>query len=170
MREPSEGSISPGPSDASSSSRTPSPIVAHRGQVPDVFDDRGLNGYGEPYGGAGDLYGRSDLGARDSMSRYAEVILDYFISESTTIPSLLINPPADFDANMSIDDDEHTALHWACAMGRVRVVKLLLSAGADVFRVNLNGQTALMRAAMFSNNYDLRKFPVSKRVGGSTTK
>ncbi|PWN30714.1 apses-domain-containing protein [Jaminaea rosea] len=159
LREVSEGSISPAPSDASSSSRTPSPIVAHRGQVPDVFDDRGLNGYGEPYGGAGDLYGRGDHMARDAMSRYAEVILDYFISESTTIPSLLINPPADFDANMSIDDDEHTALHWACAMGRVRVVKLLLSAGADVFRVNLNGQTALMRAAMFSNNYDLRKFP-----------
>lgn len=155
MREVSEGSISPAPSDASSSSRTPSPIVTHRGQVPDVFDERGLNGYGDPYGrGAGDPYDTND-----SMSRYAEIILDYFISESTTIPSLLINPLADFDANMSIDDDEHTALHWACAMGRVRVVKLLLSAGADVFRVNLNGQTALMRAAMFSNNYDLRKFP-----------
>lgn len=119
-----------------------------------MFDERGLNGYGDPYGASGDVYD-----AADSMSRYAEIILDYFISESTTIPSLLINPPADFDANMSIDDDEHTALHWACAMGRVRVVKLLLSAGADVFRVNLNGQTALMRAAMFSNNYDLRKFP-----------
>ncbi|CAO1617740.1 unnamed protein product [Parajaminaea phylloscopi] len=155
MREVSEGSISPAPSDASSSSRTPSPIVTHRGQVPDVFDERGLNGYGDPYGGpAGHAYDPND-----SMSRYAEIILDYFISESTTIPSLLINPPADFDANMSIDDDEHTALHWACAMGRVRVVKLLLSAGADVFRCNLNGQTALMRAAMFSNNYDLRKFP-----------
>lgn len=160
LREVSEGSISPAPSDASSSSRTPSPIVHHhhqRGLVPDVFDERGLNGYGEPYGGAGDM--GYDSHARDAASRYAEIILDYFISESTTIPSLLINPPADFDANMSIDDDEHTALHWACAMGRVRVVKLLLSAGADVFRVNLNGQTALMRAAMFSNNYDLRKFP-----------
>ena len=44
-------------------------------------------------------------------------------------------------------------------MGRIRVVKLLLSAGADIFRVNTNQQTALMRATMFSNNYDLRKFP-----------
>ena len=112
---------------------------------------------GAPYGHDTSLgYGmRED----DGMSRYAEIILDYFISESTTIPPLLINPPADFDPNMSIDDDEHTALHWACAMGRIRIVKLLLSAGADVFRVNTNGQTALMRAAMFSNNYDLRKFP-----------
>lgn len=150
-----ERSISPAPSGPSSSSRTPSPIVAHRGQVPDIFDDRGMNGYGEPYDGVGGVYDRE----QDTASKYAETILDYFISESTTVPPLLINPPADFDANMSIDDDEHTALHWACAMGRVRVVKLLLSAGADVFRVNLNGQTALMRAAMFSNNYDLRKFP-----------
>lgn len=161
VRDQSEGSISPGPSEASSSSRTPSPIVGHRGQVPDLFDDRGLNGYGEPYGGAGGHYDGAGGpgGPPDAASRYAEIILDYFISESTTVPSLLINPPADFEANMSIDDDEHTALHWACAMGRVRVVKLLLSAGADVFRVNQSGQTALMRAAMFSNNYDLRKFP-----------
>ena len=95
----------------------------------------------------------------DPQARYAEIILDYFISETTTVPPLLVNPPPDFDPNMSIDEDEHTALHWACAMGRVRVVKLLLTAGADMFRVNSNGQTALMRAAMFSNNYDLRKFP-----------
>ncbi|CAO1628944.1 unnamed protein product [Sympodiomycopsis kandeliae] len=168
IRDQSEGSISPGPSEASSSSRTPSPIVGQPGQVPDLFDERGLNGYGEPYGGgasAGQPPPGSGSGAlyegagADAASRYAEIILDYFISESTTVPSLLINPPADFEANMSIDDDEHTALHWACAMGRIRVVKLLLSAGADVFRVNRNGQTALMRAAMFSNNYDLRKFP-----------
>ncbi|KAE8240054.1 hypothetical protein A4X13_0g7960, partial [Tilletia indica] len=26
---------------------------------------------------------------------------------------------------MTTDDDEHTALYWACAMGRVRLVKLL---------------------------------------------
>jgi ankyrin repeat protein len=155
MGDGTERSISPALSDVSSSSRTPSPIITReRGQVPDVFDDRGLNGYTDAYGV--EIY---DQNGQDSAARYSELILDYFISESTTVPSLLINPPADFDANMSIDDDEHTALHWACAMGRVRVVKLLLSAGADVFRVNANGQTALMRAAMFSNNYDLRKFP-----------
>lgn len=106
-----------------------------------------------------DAYGRYPGDEMDHGARYAEIILDYFISESTTIPLLLISPPSDFDPNMSIDDDEHTPLHWACAMGRVRVVKLLLSAGADMFRVNTSGQTALMRAVMFSNNYDLRKFP-----------
>ena len=91
--------------------------------------------------------------------RYARMILDYFVSESTQIPAFLISPPGDFDANVVIDDDGHTALHWACAMGRIRIVKLLLSAGADIFRANSMGQTALMRSVMFTNNYDLRKFP-----------
>ncbi|KAF8334984.1 uncharacterized protein EI90DRAFT_3280123 [Cantharellus anzutake] len=53
----------------------------------------------------------------------------------------------------------HTPLHWACVMGRTRVVKLFISAGADVFRTNKSGQTALMRSVMFNNNYDVRKFP-----------
>lgn len=146
------------PSVVSSSSRTPSPI-ANAGDLPDFFDERVPNGsalgYGR-HGGSNALAGAYDV---HPAAQYADIILNYFISETTTIPSLLVSPPADFDPNMSIDDDEHTALHWACAMGRIRVVKLLLTAGADVFRVNLNGQTALMRAAMFSNNYDLRKFP-----------
>ncbi|KDN36051.1 hypothetical protein K437DRAFT_276897 [Tilletiaria anomala UBC 951] len=177
-RAASEGSMSPSPSDVSSSSRTPSPIATARPNVPEYYQEgRPPNGSAAAAAGGGsgfapgsrgvipygqDAYDRvAGYGVRDDdgLSRYAEIILDYFISESTTIPPLLINPPPDFDANMSIDDDEHTALHWACAMGRIRVVKLLLSAGADVFRVNTNGQTALMRAAMFSNNYDLRKFP-----------
>lgn len=152
-----EGSMSSPPSVVSSSSRTPSPI-ANQGELPEFFDGAS-NGASMGYGRQGG--GNALAGAYDSnpAAQYADIILNYFISETTTIPSLLVSPPSDFDPNTSIDDDEHTALHWACAMGRIRVVKLLLTAGADVFRVNLNGQTALMRAAMFSNNYDLRKFP-----------
>lgn len=43
-------------------------------------------------------------------------------------------------------------------MGKVRVAKLLISAGSDPFLVNASGQTALMRSVMFANNYDVRKF------------
>lgn len=173
----SEGSMSPSPSDLSSSSRTPSPIVPDTGSA-EAYGASSYHGgarhagamhtpggrMAPPYAPYRDAYGASMMQApvydeMEMQARYAETILDYFISETTTIPPLLVNPPSDFDPNMSIDEDEHTALHWACAMGRVRVVKLLLTAGADVFRVNSNGQTALMRAAMFSNNYDLRKFP-----------
>ncbi|WFC99720.1 Transcription factor mbp1 (MBF subunit p120) [Malassezia yamatoensis] len=165
----SEGSISPSPSELSSASRTPSPIAPElAAYAPRYADARSRSSVYTTQSHVSTPYGYRDANAvhrtptyedAEPQVRYAEVILDYFISETNTIPPLLVNPPLDFDPNMSIDEDEHTTLHWACAMGRIRVVKLLLSAGADVFRVNNNGQTALMRAAMFSNNYDLRKFP-----------
>ncbi|TYJ55328.1 hypothetical protein B9479_003942 [Cryptococcus floricola] len=91
--------------------------------------------------------------------QYTDIILNYFVSETSQIPQILISPPTDFDPNAPIDDDGHTALHWACAMGRVRVVKLLLTAGASIFAGNNAEQTPLMRSVMFSNNYDMRKFP-----------
>ncbi|WVW83398.1 hypothetical protein I302_105417 [Kwoniella bestiolae CBS 10118] len=90
---------------------------------------------------------------------YTDMILNYFVSESTQIPQILVSPPHDYDANTRIDEDGHTALHWACALGRVRVVKLLLTAGASIFIGNNAEQTPLMRSVMFSNNYDVRKFP-----------
>lgn len=90
---------------------------------------------------------------------YTDIVLNYFISETAQIPNILVTPPADYDPNTRIDEDGHTALHWACAMGRVRVVKLLLTAGASIFAANNAEQTPLMRSVMFSNNYDMRKFP-----------
>jgi transcription factor MBP1 len=93
------------------------------------------------------------------LQSYGDQILEYFISDSNQVPQILINPPPDFDPNIAIDDDCHTPLHWAAAMGRIRIVKLLLTAGADIFKVNKGGQTALMRSVMFANNYDVRKFP-----------
>ena len=166
--------MSPSPSRASSSSRTPSPIrsspeptlpyrspdhappspspdsrkrkAPRRTQLDAHEDDSEL----DPLPGAN--------GAVDDRS-YGDQILEYFISDSNQIPPILINPPPDLDPNMAIDDEGHTALHWACAMGRIRIVKFLLSAGAEVFKVNKSGQTALMRSVMFANNYDVRKFP-----------
>ncbi|CCM05655.1 uncharacterized protein FIBRA_07885 [Fibroporia radiculosa] len=171
VRGSEDGSMTPSPSVASSSSRTPSPIrstpegsmvtsngvdgayrspglenIRKRKQRPtdgDYISDHDVNG---------------DNNAHDP-SMYGDQILEYFISDTNQIPQILISPPVDFDANMAIDDDGHTALHWASAMGRVRIVKLLLTAGADIFKVNKAGQTALMRSVMFANNYDVRKFP-----------
>lgn len=94
-----------------------------------------------------------------SQDEYNDIILNYFVSEATQIPSVLTNPPYNWDPNGIIDDDHHTALHWAAAMGRTRVIKLLLSAGARIFEKNNLEQTPLMRSVMFTNNYDLRKFP-----------
>ena len=165
IRGSEDGSMTPSPSEASSSSRTPSPIGS-------PGPSYGANGRGSFR--ASDFRGRyvrSPSDQYDDMSEgdqrtnggdprsYGDQILEYFISDTHQIPPVLINPPPDFDPNMAIDDDGHTSLHWACAMGRIRIVKLLLSAGADIFKVNKAGQTALMRAVMFANNYDVRKFP-----------
>ncbi len=154
----------------SSSSRTPSPI----GSAHDVSDRE--NG-GPQSSRAGRSRKRKhaaafehENGARKAIrdttkstetdpSVYGHIILTYFISDTPTVPTLFLNPPSDFNPNMVIDDEGHTPLHWACVMGRTRVVKLLLSAGADIFKANKSGQTALMRSVMFNNNYDVRKFP-----------
>ncbi|BEJ16259.1 hypothetical protein CspHIS471_0508640 [Cutaneotrichosporon sp. HIS471] len=94
-----------------------------------------------------------------TQDEYNDIVLNYFVSEATQIPSVMTNPPYNWDSNGTIDDDQHTALHWAAAMGRTRVIKLLLSAGASIFGKNNLEQTPLMRSVMFTNNYDLRKFP-----------
>ncbi|GAA5822075.1 hypothetical protein JCM11251_004849 [Rhodosporidiobolus azoricus] len=156
--------------DEYSDQRSPSPLrsaAAEHSRTPSPLADDGDGDYGEApskkrkvahnAGNGMDMMADQQLGL--GPLRYARMILDYFVSESTQVPQFLVTPPADFDPNVVIDDDGHTALHWACAMGRIRIVKLLLTAGADIFRANSMGQTALMRSVMFTNNYDLRKFP-----------
>ena len=171
VRGSEDGSMTPSPSEASSSSRTPSPIHS---RAPSPYGSNGVeddypspsaapgrrtkHGMRERYEEGSEGEGRLGAGAGDPRS-YGDQILEYFISDTNQIPPVLINPPGDFDPNMAIDDDGHTSLHWACAMGRIRIVKLLLTAGADIFKVNRTGQTALMRSVMFANNYDVRKFP-----------
>ncbi|KAJ3837426.1 transcription factor [Lentinula raphanica] len=148
-----DGSMSPSPSEGSSSSRTPSPInsppYSSNGVESSRKRRREIDNRFDEY---------DDLIPNDARA-YGDQILEYFISDTNQIPEILINPPIDFDPNMAIDDDGHTSLHWACAMGRLRIVKLLLTAGADIFKVNKAGQTPLMRSVMFANNYDVRKFP-----------
>ncbi|KAJ3514882.1 hypothetical protein NLJ89_g2105 [Agrocybe chaxingu] len=155
VRGSEDGSMTPSPSEASSSSHTPSPI---RSPGP----SHASNGLDDRHSNARRNKRRPSAGpegeAEDARS-YADQVLEYFISDTNQIPPILVNPPPDFDPNMAIDDDGHTPLHWACAMGRIRIVKLLLTAGADIFKVNKAGQTALMRSVMFANNYDVRKFP-----------
>ncbi|KAI9361720.1 ankyrin repeat-containing domain protein [Pilaira anomala] len=94
----------------------------------------------------------------DSGHTYAQRLLQYFISDDSGIPSLLLRPPSDLDVNVIIDDEGHTSLHWAAAMGRLKLVSLLIELGADIYRVNYKGQTALMRSVLFTNNFDSKSF------------
>lgn len=93
-----------------------------------------------------------------SEKPYAQRLLHYFMSSKNSLPSLLTQPPADLDFNVIIDDEGHTSLHWAAAMARIKIVKVLIENGADLYRVNYKGQTALMRSVLFSNNFDNKTF------------
>ncbi|KAH9853819.1 apses-domain-containing protein [Lenzites betulinus] len=169
VRGSEDGTMTPSPSEATTSSRTPSPIRSspgHPASTSNAMDEDFPSPTPEPNRKRKHRATEDDDASMDDafangggQSIYGDQILEYFISDSNQIPEILINPPPDFDPNMAIDDDGHTALHWASAMGRIRIVKLLLTAGADIYKVNKAGQTALMRSVMFANNYDVRKFP-----------
>ncbi|KAF9927063.1 hypothetical protein FBU30_003525 [Linnemannia zychae] len=94
-----------------------------------------------------------------TQSRYAETLLEYFVTDQTSLPSILTHPPPDLDFDLIIDEEGHTPLHWAVAMARIKIVKLLVQHGADIYRVNNQGQTALMRSVLFANNFDMKTFP-----------
>ncbi|KAK9459994.1 uncharacterized protein V1516DRAFT_474287 [Lipomyces oligophaga] len=96
----------------------------------------------------------------EAQIKYSNDLLDYFVApDDDNIPGFLIHKPADFDVNAAIDDEGHTAFHWACAIGHFRMIDVLLRNGADITIVNNLGQTALIRAITFTNNYERRTFP-----------
>lgn len=95
----------------------------------------------------------------EAEDTFANIMLEYFIADGEAqVPSILTEPPPGLDVNVRIDSAGHSPLHWAAALGRTRVLKLLLSAGANPDFRNHSGQTALMRAASFPNCYDRRMF------------
>ncbi|DAA75111.1 TPA_exp: Uncharacterized protein A8136_2209 [Trichophyton benhamiae CBS 112371] len=90
---------------------------------------------------------------------YGDQLLDYFMtvgddpSASRVLPPV---PPTHFQVDRPIDDQGNTALHWACAMGDIDIVKDLISRGADVRVRSKHDETPLVRAVLFTNNYEKR--------------
>ncbi|KAI1134710.1 apses-domain-containing protein [Hypoxylon sp. FL0543] len=74
--------------------------------------------------------------------------------------------PLDLDG--PVDPTSNTALHWAAALARIALLRTLISAGANPFRVNSLGETALMRAAAVTNNSDQNSFSDLLDVLGTT--
>lgn len=93
---------------------------------------------------------------------YADDLLDYFMlsaAEGVTHSYLPPEPPAHFDVNRAIDDKGHTALHWGAAMGDIEVVKGLVSRGANKAVMSDEKETPLMRAVLFTNNFEKQTMP-----------
>ncbi|KAI8381074.1 uncharacterized protein BYT42DRAFT_565148 [Radiomyces spectabilis] len=102
----------------------------------------------------------SDEATTGHHATYADQLIDYFMSETAELPLFL---PPHFDMNKAIDEEGHTSLHWAAALGHVETARWLLNQGADISRSNYKGQTALMRSILFTNNYAKKSF--KKLVG-----
>ena len=113
---------------------------------------------------------------RDKVNEYLSKLVDYFISskprkhtgteatdnvtDSPQPPSELLLPPENCATYIDtpIDPELHTAFHWACAMGDVRIAEVLYKAGSNPRAVNKYGQTALIRCCMFHNAYTNHSF------------
>ena len=95
--------------------------------------------------------------ADQHQTLYADTLLDYFMLSSSDTPPFGLEPPMPppgYGVDRPIDDLGHTALHWATAMGDISVVKAFLDLNADPGSRNARGETPLIRAVVFTNNYD----------------
>lgn len=90
---------------------------------------------------------------------YADELLDYFLISQASEPAVRPEPPLNFLPEFPIDNENNTALHWACAMGDVEVMRELRRHGASVAARNLRGETPLMRAVFFTNCRDKQSMP-----------
>jgi transcription factor MBP1 len=93
---------------------------------------------------------------------YGDELLDYFVAAGDDSSNNLLapKPPDNFDVDRPIDTQGNNALHWACAMGDVQVTRDLLARGANAAAANHgSNETPLIRAVLFTNNYDKKTFP-----------
>ncbi|KAH7325762.1 ANK-repeat protein MBP1 [Stachybotrys elegans] len=90
---------------------------------------------------------------------YGDELLDYFLLARNEQPAVKPDPPPNFQPDWLIDAENHTALHWASAMGDVDVIKQLRRFHAGVGVKNIRGETPLMRSVNFTNCYDKQSFP-----------
>ena len=97
----------------------------------------------------------------NNSERYRAILMSVFLNhENYRVPDLLTNPipPVDLDIDLIIDDQGHTSLHWASALARLNILQYLLKLNADPRRVNFNGESALIRAVLVTNNFDNDSF------------
>ncbi|KAJ5621513.1 hypothetical protein N7528_006296 [Penicillium herquei] len=93
---------------------------------------------------------------------YGDQLLDYFMTVGDAPQATRIHPPeppAHFQVDRPIDESSNTALHWACAMGDLEIVQDLLRRAANPKALSIHEETPLVRAVLFTNNYEKRTFP-----------
>jgi hypothetical protein len=84
-------------------------------------------------------------------------------AEPKEIVDLLLQPSPDPsapppDVDLIIDDQGHTALHWASALARFSLVHMLIQKGADIHRGNHAGETPLIRSVLDPSAFESQSF------------
>ncbi|KAF2228293.1 hypothetical protein BDZ85DRAFT_188949 [Elsinoe ampelina] len=89
------------------------------------------------------------------------MLMDLFADQAridySTHPAFTQLNPEDYD--LPLDASANTALHWAATLARVPLVKLLLQKGANMWRGNAAGQSALVAAVLVNNCSEHSCFP-----------
>lgn len=88
-----------------------------------------------------------------------KMLLNFFADPTKTNVDEELQQLSPMELDMPIDSQQHTALHWAATLSRMSIVQALIQHGANPFRVNSEGQTALMRAVIVTNSHDNFSFP-----------
>lgn len=86
---------------------------------------------------------------------HRSLLASIFLSDD--IPPVL-ESTSDFGINLPLDELGNTALHWASALARIRVMQHLLSRGANLKQMNFAGETPLMRTVTVPNAYETGTF------------
>ena len=94
------------------------------------------------------------------------LFLDPTQTDFSNHPALLRLSGEDLD--VPIDQTAHTALHWAATLARTSLLRALINKGASIYRLNGGGETALIRAALTTNNLDQGSFPELLELLGPT--
>ena len=126
----------------------------------------------DPYGNSQFSNSRKRKRPGDQMSVHdqqhqiwADALLDYFmLLESEDRFPAPPEPPPGVNLDRPIDEKGHSALHWAAAMGDIDVVRDLIKRGARLDCLSNNLETPLMRAVMFTNNFDKQSMAKLVRI------
>ena len=104
--------------------------------------------------------------AIEKQQMLTSLFLDANQTDFSTHPAFLNLSGEDLD--IPIDATAHTALHWAATLARTPLLRTLIRKGASIYRLNGGGESALIRAAITTNNLDQSSFPELLELLGPT--
>lgn len=96
-----------------------------------------------------------------SSHRRRQQLLSLFQTDNVDVRTAFELGPEerpDWDVDMVIDEQGHTALHWACALAKMSIITQLIELGADIHRGNYSGETPLIRSVLTTNHAEAGTF------------